>query len=113
MKRVSIALVAVLALSVTASALATKPGSNSTTGHGRVFLPNPVAELQDQSLTDQKDADYAALQPAYHTVMLTNLDGSGYLQRRLGEHPRRDRQRGLLDRRTRSCTAAATTGSSR
>ena len=80
MKRVSIALVALLALSVTASALATKPGSNSTTGHGRVFLPNPVAELQDQSLTDQKDADYAALQPAYHTVDLTNLDGSGYLQ---------------------------------
>jgi zinc metalloprotease ZmpB len=79
-KRVSIALVALLALSVTASALATKPGSNSTTGHGRVFLPNPVAELQDQSLTDQKDADYAALQPAYHTVDLTNLDGSGYLQ---------------------------------
>jgi hypothetical protein len=79
-KRVSIALVALLALSVTASALATKPGSNKTDGTGRVFLPNPVAELQDQSLTDQKDADYAALQPAYHEVELTNLDGSGYLQ---------------------------------
>ena len=52
----------------------------SSTGTGRVFLPNPVADLQNQSLTDQKDADYAALQPAYHTVTLTNLDGSGYLR---------------------------------
>jgi hypothetical protein len=31
-------------------------------------------------LTDQKDADYTALQPAYQIVTLTNLDGSGYLQ---------------------------------
>jgi hypothetical protein len=45
-----------------------------------VFFPNPVAYLQDQSLTDQKDADYPALQPAYFTVTLTNLDGSGYLR---------------------------------
>jgi hypothetical protein len=45
-----------------------------------VFYPNPVASLQDQTLTDQKDADYAALQPAYKIVTLTNLDGSGYLR---------------------------------
>ena len=45
-----------------------------------MFLPNPVADLQDQNLTDQKDADYAALQPAYHVVQLTNLDGSGFLR---------------------------------
>jgi hypothetical protein len=45
-----------------------------------MFFPNPVASLQDQSLTDQKDADYAALQPAYHIVTLTNLDGSGFLR---------------------------------
>jgi hypothetical protein len=31
-------------------------------------------------LTDQKDADYAALQPAYRIVTLTSLDGSGYLR---------------------------------
>src|SRR5678815_4347576 len=55
-------------------------GSGSSFGGGTVFLPNPVADLQDQSLTDQKDADYAALQPAYHRVTLTNLDGSGYLR---------------------------------
>src|SRR5678816_2285497 len=54
-------------------------GSGSSFGGGTVFLPNPVADLQDQSLTDQKDADYAALAPAYHRVTLTNLDGSGYL----------------------------------
>jgi hypothetical protein len=45
-----------------------------------VFFPNPVASLQDQTLTDQKDADYPALQPAYVMVTLTNLDGSGYLR---------------------------------
>jgi hypothetical protein len=36
--------------------------------------------LQNQSLTDQNDADYTALQPAYRNVTLTNLDGSGYLR---------------------------------
>ncbi len=61
-------------------ASAAKPGPGTSTGTGQVFLPNPVADLQDQSLTDQKDADYPALQPAYHQVTLTNLDGSGYLR---------------------------------
>lgn len=60
--------------------LADKPGHDTSTGIGRVFFPNPVAALQDQSLTDQKDVDYAALQPAYQIVTLTNLNGSGYLQ---------------------------------
>lgn len=60
-------------------AAAGKPGPGTSTGQGRVFFPNPVASLQDQSLTDQKDADYAALQPAYRIVTLTNLDGSGNL----------------------------------
>jgi zinc metalloprotease ZmpB len=53
--------------------------AKSSTGTGTVFFPNPVAQLQDQSLTDQKDADYAALQPAYRNVTLTDLDGSGTL----------------------------------
>ncbi|MCW2779501.1 MAG: peptidase thermolysin, partial [Frankiales bacterium] len=44
-----------------------------------VFAPNPVAQLQDQTLTDQKDADYPALQTAYVTRTLTHLDGSGLL----------------------------------
>jgi zinc metalloprotease ZmpB len=65
---------------VATGALAAKPGNGQSTGRGTVFLPNPVADLQDQSLTDQKDADYAALAPAYHGVTLTNLDGSGFLR---------------------------------
>ena len=64
----------------TSTALASNEGPGTSTGSGRVFLPNPVASLGDQSLTDQKDADYPALQPAYHVVTLTNLDGSGYLR---------------------------------
>jgi len=60
--------------------LAAKPAPGSSTGQGRVFFPNPVASLQDQNLTDQNDADYPELQPAYHIVTLTNLDGSGYLR---------------------------------
>jgi len=76
---VSFIVLALLA-GLTSSALAGKGGPGTSTGSGQVFLPNPVADLGDQSLTDQKDANYAALQPAYHIVMLTNLDGSGYLR---------------------------------
>jgi Fungalysin metallopeptidase (M36). len=68
-----------LALALAPAGAASKPPSVGSTGVGTVFFPNPVAQLQDQSLTDQKDADYAALQAAYHHVVLTNLDGSGYL----------------------------------
>lgn len=60
-------------------AAASSPASG-TTGTGQVFLPNPVAALQNQTLTDQKDSDYPALADAYRTVTLTNLDGSGYLR---------------------------------
>jgi len=73
-------IVLVLLVLTTGSALAGKEGPGESTGTGQVFLPNPVASLGDQSLTDQKDSNYAALQPAYETVTLTNLDGSGYLR---------------------------------
>jgi hypothetical protein len=79
MKRAVWAVAAVSALVAISSAGGAKPGPGTSSGTGTVFLPNPVAELQDQTLTDQKDADYAALQPAYHTARLTNLDGSGFL----------------------------------
>jgi zinc metalloprotease ZmpB len=72
-------LTAAVAIGLASTALGAAPGPGTSTGTGRVFLPNPVAALQNQSLTDQKDADYAALQPAYRTVTLTNLDGSGNL----------------------------------
>ncbi|HXH89602.1 MAG TPA: M36 family metallopeptidase [Gaiellaceae bacterium] len=78
--RTALLVAALLAVAVfTVAASAGKPGNGASTGQGRVFFPNPVATLQDQSLTDQKDEDYAALQPAYRDVTLTNLDGSGTL----------------------------------
>lgn len=73
-------IVMVLFLASASGASAGAGGPGTSTGTGRVFFPNPVASLGDQSLTDQKDADYPALQPAYQTVTLTNLDGSGYLR---------------------------------
>jgi hypothetical protein len=72
-------LAALLLSALPASAIAKQGGGFGSTALGRVFFPNPVAQLQDESLTDQKDADYAALQPAYVTVQLTDLNGSGYL----------------------------------
>jgi hypothetical protein len=39
-----------------------------------------VQSLGDESLTDQKDSDAAVPAAAYHTVTLTNLDGSGFLR---------------------------------
>ena len=79
--RQAFVLAAVLALLVVSEtvAWATKPGPGTSIGSGQVFFPNPVATLGDESLTDQNDADYAALQPAYRTKPLTNLDGSGFL----------------------------------
>jgi hypothetical protein len=74
------AAVAATILAAATAALAAKPAPGTTTGTGTVFAPNPVADLQNQSLTDQNDADYPALAPAYHTVTLTNLDGSGFLR---------------------------------
>ena len=56
--------------------------SYATSAGGTVFFPSPVQQLGDQSLTDQKDADYPALQPAYRRVTLTDLDGSGTLSGR-------------------------------
>jgi hypothetical protein len=71
------------AFAIVAPALGAATGSKPTTGSalgvGTVFLPNPVADLGDQTLTDRKDADYVTLSPAYHDVVLTNLDGSGFL----------------------------------
>jgi hypothetical protein len=76
---VRVAALALVLLALQTPSAYAKPGPGTSTARGRVFFPNPVASLQDESLTDQKDADYAALQPAYKIVTLTNLDGSGYL----------------------------------
>jgi zinc metalloprotease ZmpB len=70
----------VLALAVSAAALAAKPPSGSSTGIGSVFVPNPVSSTGNELLTDQKDSDAAVPSSAYYDVTLTNLDGSGFLQ---------------------------------
>jgi hypothetical protein len=64
----------------TAVAAAAKIGQGSSTGIGSVFVSNPVQSLGNESLTDQKDSDAAVPAAAYHTVTLTNLDGSGFLR---------------------------------
>jgi hypothetical protein len=68
------------AIAVAILVLAAPANAFTGTAEGRVFDPNPVVALQDETLTDQKDADYAALQPAYRLVTLTNLDDSGNLR---------------------------------
>jgi Zn-dependent metalloprotease len=51
-----------------------KSAIKEATGRGKVFAPNPVVALQNESLTDQDDADYAALRRAYKVVLLNHLD---------------------------------------
>jgi Zn-dependent metalloprotease len=43
-------------------------------GKGRVFDPNPVVKLQDESLTDNDNADGPQFARAYKNVTLTKLD---------------------------------------
>src|SRR4051812_5621970 len=63
----------------TASPAAAKPTPTGSTAPAQVFFPNPVQTLRNEALTDQKDANYAALWAAYRHVALTDLDGSGTL----------------------------------
>ncbi len=53
---------------------------HKATGRGKVFLPNPVVTLDRDDLLDLKDGDQAVLGPAYRTVQLKELDGSGFLR---------------------------------
>jgi hypothetical protein len=81
MRRNLIAALAVALVGVVLAAVATaakNPGAGST-GTGTVFADNPVQELGDETLTDQKDSNAAVPTNAYHDVTLTNLNGSGYL----------------------------------
>jgi hypothetical protein len=59
---------------------ATKGGSDSSTGSGRIFMVNPVQSSGDQDLTDQKDSATAVPDSEYRVEQLRNLDGSGYLR---------------------------------
>jgi len=81
MTRTAKLLVAVAATcaALPAAADAAKPTPTGATAPGQVFFPNPVQSLGDGTLSDQKDANYAALAAAYERKTLTNLDGSGTL----------------------------------
>jgi hypothetical protein len=69
---------AALALALVSSLAAA--GTDRSVGSAKVFVPNPVQSLGDETLTDQKDSDAAVPALAYYSVALTNLDGSGYLR---------------------------------
>jgi hypothetical protein len=79
--RVALLTMLVLALPIAAPipAMAKAPGG-CTSGTGLVFNPNPVVTSRNLGLTDQDDADYAALNNERISVPLTGLDGSGYLR---------------------------------
>jgi hypothetical protein len=69
---------AILFCAAAATALTATP-ARAAEAPGQVFYANPVQSLRDESLTDQKDTNYAALRKAYRSVTLTDLDGSGTL----------------------------------
>ena len=78
----ALGLCAVTAVATGAASVEAAPVSHGADTTATVFLPNPVQQLGDQTLTDRKDADYAALGPAYRRVTLTELDASGSLSGR-------------------------------
>ncbi len=80
-----VAALSIAVLAVTTAAFAAKPGPGTSTGTASVFVSNPVEDLNNQSLRDQKDSAAAVPAAAYHTVTLTDLDGSGFLRGRWAE----------------------------
>jgi hypothetical protein len=69
-----------LALALAPAAANARQGVGGSTAEALVFYPNPVVTSGDTTLTDQKDADYDALNSQRRSVELTDLDGSGYLR---------------------------------
>src|SRR3954447_10829429 len=57
--------------------------AHAASAPARVFFPNPVQSLQDESLTDSKDADFFSADPFLRTaagpVTLPDLDPSATL----------------------------------
>ena len=81
----SVGLAALVAAVTVTVAVAAKPGPGTSTGTASVFVSNPVEDLGNQSLVDQKDSASAVPAAAYRTVTLTDLDGSGFLRGRWAE----------------------------
>ena len=78
------ALVAVISLAALAAVTVSQPASAAKppgpkTGSGTVFSINPVQSTGNQDLVDNNDADSPAFGPAYKRPVLTDLDGTGYL----------------------------------
>ncbi|MEP6468965.1 MAG: bacillolysin [Chloroflexota bacterium] len=63
-----------------AAALARQAPAHCDSVSGMVFNTNPVATSGDTTLTDNRDADYAAVNDERISVQLPFLDGSGYLR---------------------------------
>jgi len=68
-----------IAAAALCAAIAPPAAAKAATAPAQVFFPNPVQTLRNESLTDQKDANYPALAAAYRRTTLTDLDGSGTL----------------------------------
>ena len=111
--RIALAAAVLAALTATAAWAATAGAGHEHWEPGRSFSRIRLHSSRDESLTDQKDANYAALQPAYKTVTLTDLDGSGFLRGRLGQRRLRDGQPPPTRRPTPSRTTVAGSSSSR
>ncbi|MBO9520037.1 MAG: M36 family metallopeptidase [Nocardioidaceae bacterium] len=80
-----VVLAATVSLGLTAlagPAGATKAGSGSETGVGRVFMVNPVQSSGNEDLADANDSATAVPDSEYADAPLRNLDGSGYLRGR-------------------------------
>jgi hypothetical protein len=71
--------VAVVVLAAATGGALAAPQQLSSTAQGTVFYPNPVTQLGNQNLADNKDADDPVFGPAYRLVTLSELDGSGSL----------------------------------
>jgi hypothetical protein len=70
---------AALCAAIAPTADAAQSAPSGSTAPAQVFFPNPVQSLGNETLTDQKDANYPALARAYARKTLTNLDGTGTL----------------------------------
>jgi thermolysin metallopeptidase-like protein len=78
-RRIALATATATAITIPLIGAAPATADAGDTATGTVFYPNPVQQLGNETLTDAKDSDAAALAPAYRTVTLTDLDGSGSL----------------------------------
>ena len=79
-RRGAVALLALALVAIAPVAVSAKKPSGCTAGTALVFFPNPVVSSGDETLTDRKDRDYAALNDERVEVQLIGLDGSGYLR---------------------------------